>query len=157
MASLNRVTLIGNLGRDVDFKHLPSGDGVANFSIATTESWKDKQGNKKEETTWHNIVMFGKLAEIAGEYLKKGSQVYLEGKIKIEEYEKDGVKKQSIKIICHEMKMLGGKPSEKNNDETHSTAPLSKANADPMDDDIPFARPACMDGLPFHNDGYPRY
>lgn len=139
---LNKVQLIGTLGRDPEIKYLPSGDPVANFSVATSEKWKGKDGQKRDETTWHNIVMFGKVAEIAGEYLKKGSQVYLEGKIKIEEYEKDGVKRQSFKIVCNEMKMLGGKQegqSKGDSGKAHYDAMSpNKAPHDDFEDSIPF-------------------
>ena len=92
MASLNKVLLIGNLGRDPEIRYLPSGDAVASLNIATTETWKDKSGEKQEKTEWHRVSMFGRLAEIAGEYLKKGSQVYIEGRIETRKYpDKDGV------------------------------------------------------------------
>lgn len=107
MANLNRVQLIGTLGRDPETKTFNNGGSVCNFSIATSERWNDKNtGEKKEETTWHNISINGKLGEVAQQYLKKGSQVYLEGKIKIREYEKDGQKRQAIEINCNQMQML---------------------------------------------------
>lgn len=112
MASLNKVILIGNLGKDPEQRFMPNGNAVCNFSIATTESWKDKQsGTKQEETTWHNITMYGKLAEIAAQYLTKGSSVYLEGKLKTRKYQdkQTGADKYVTEIICDEMKMLGGK------------------------------------------------
>lgn len=140
-ASLCKVMLIGNLGRDVELRTLPSGDYVANFSIATSESWKDKQGNKQEETTWHNIVIFGKLAKIAGDYLIKGSNVYLEGKIKIEKYtDNGGIDKQAIKIICHEMKRLGNKQykNQENQDNDTQEGCNSLPEKPYEDEDIPF-------------------
>lgn len=112
MASLNKVILIGNLGKDPEQRFMPNGNAVCNFSIATTESWKDKQsGAKQEETTWHNITMYGKLSEIAAQYLTKGSSVYLEGKLKTRKYQdkQTGADKYVTEIICDEMKMLGGK------------------------------------------------
>lgn len=111
MASLNKVLLIGSLGKDPEQRFMPNGNAVCNFSIATNETWKDKDGNKQEKVTWHNIVMFGKLAEIAAQYLKKGSQVYLEGRIENEKYQdkQTGQDRYTTKIVCDEMKMLGGK------------------------------------------------
>lgn len=109
MASLNKVILIGNLGRDPETRYLPNGDAVANISVATTETWKDKGGEKQEKTEWHRVTLYRRLGEIAGEYLKKGSQVYIEGRIEYREYEKDGVKRYSTDIIASEMKMLGSR------------------------------------------------
>src|SRR5476649_1888871 len=110
MASINKVILIGNLGRDPETRFLPSGSAVANISIATTDTWKDKaSGEKKEATEWHRIAFFGRLAEIAGEYLKKGSQVYIEGKLRTRKYEKDGQDHYSTEIIADEMRMLGSR------------------------------------------------
>ncbi|WP_410497795.1 single-stranded DNA-binding protein [Chitinibacter sp. S2-10] len=112
MASLNKVLLIGNLGKDPESRFLPSGGAVCNFSIATTESWKDKNtGAKQEKTEWHNITMYGRLAEIAGEYLKKGSQVYIEGKLQTRKWQdkQTGADRYTTEIIADEMKMLGGR------------------------------------------------
>ncbi len=110
MASVNKVILIGNLGRDPEIRYMPSGDALATLSLATTDTWKDKSGEKQERTEWHRISMFGRLAEIAGEYLKKGSQVYIEGRIQTRKYtDKDGVEKYSTEIVANEMKMLGGR------------------------------------------------
>ncbi len=110
MASVNKVILIGNLGRDPEIRYMPSGDALATLSVATTDSWKDKSGEKQERTEWHRVSMFGRLAEIAGEYLKKGSQVYIEGRIQTRKYtDKDGVEKYSTEIVANEMKMLGGR------------------------------------------------
>ncbi len=105
---LNKVLLIGNLGRDPEMRSLPSGQPVANFSLATSRRWKDRDGNKKEETEWHNIVVFGKQAEIAGQYLNKGKQVYIEGRIQTRNWEKDGVKHYRTEVICDNFQMLGG-------------------------------------------------
>ena len=106
---LNKVHLIGRLGRDPEVRYMPNGDAVCNFSLATNESWKDKNGQKQERTEFHNIVIYRRLAEIAGQYLKKGSQVYLEGKIQSRKYtDKNGVERTAYEIVCHEMKMLGG-------------------------------------------------
>ena len=112
MASLNKVTLIGNLGKDPETKYMPSGDSMTNITLATTETWKDKAtGEKKEATEWHRVTFFGKLAEIAAQYLKKGSSVYVEGSLRTRKYvDKDGVEKYATDIKADEMKMLGGKP-----------------------------------------------
>ena len=118
MKGVNKAILVGALGNDPDIRYMPNGNAVANFSIATNETWKDKNtGQQQEKTTWHNIVIFGKLAEICGEYLRKGSQVYLEGKITTEKYQdkNTGEDKYSTKIVCNEMQMLGGKPQGQQN------------------------------------------
>ena len=109
---LNKVILIGNLGRDPEVRYLPSGDAVANFSIATSENWKDRNGQRQERTEWHNISMFGRLAEIAGQYLKKGSKVYIEGRIQSRKYTgKDGIERTAYDIVANEMKMLDSRQS----------------------------------------------
>lgn len=109
MASLNKVMLIGALGRDPEVRYMPNGEAVANFSIATTESWKDKSGAKQEKTEWHNIVMYRKLAEIAGEYLKKGRPVYIEGRLQTRKWQtKEGQDRYTTEIIADSMQMLGG-------------------------------------------------
>lgn len=115
MASVNKVILMGNLGRDPEVRYMPNGEAVANFSIATTENWKDKSGQKQEKTEWHNIVMYRKLAEIAGEYLKKGRPVYIEGRLQTRKWEKDGVTRYSTEIIADQMQMLGGKDGGSSN------------------------------------------
>ena len=109
MASVNKVILVGNLGKDPEVRYMPNGEAVCNFSIATTENWKDKSGVKQEKTEWHNIVMYRKLAEIAGEYLKKGSPVYLEGSLQTRKWEKDGITRYSTEVIANQMQMLGSK------------------------------------------------
>ena len=115
MASLNKATLIGNLGRDPEVRYMPSGDAVVNMAIATTDKWKDKNtGEPKEATEWHRVNFFGKLAEVCGQYLKKGSQVYVEGKIVTRKYtDKDGVEKFSTEVVLQnyrgELTMLGGR------------------------------------------------
>lgn len=163
MASVNKVILVGNLGRDPEMRYMPSGDPVASFSIATTDTWKDKNGQKQEKTEWHNISMFGKLAEIAGEYLKKGSSVYVEGRLETRKYTaKDGTEKQATQVVADRMQMLGGRGGSGNYDGgsddkaagDYSQAPSSaatqrtpaaakpastgKANFDDFEDDIPF-------------------
>lgn len=110
MASVNKVILIGNLGKDPDVRYLPSGEAVTNITLATTDTWKDKtSGEKKEATEWHRVVFFKRLAEIAGQYLKKGSQVYVEGRLQTRKYQKDGVDHYSTEIVADSMKMLGSR------------------------------------------------
>jgi single-strand DNA-binding protein len=147
---INKVILVGNLGKDPEVRYLPSGGAVTNVTIATSEQWKDKtSGEKKEATEWHRVVFFGKLAEIAGEYLKKGSQVYVEGRLQTREWEKDGVKRYSTEIIASEMQMLGGRGGggERGGYEGGSGGgsrgaggppPAEPRGADSFDDDIPF-------------------
>lgn len=157
MASVNKVILIGHLGADPETRYTGSGSAVTNIRIATSEQWKDKTtGDRQERTEWHSITFFGRLAEIAGEYLKKGHMIYVEGKLRTEEWEKDGVKRYSTKVYADDLKFLsknergtnsneereterrsqrgsGSKPATQN----HTSAPA--ASADPMlDDDIPF-------------------
>ena len=134
---LNKVILIGRLGRDPETRYMPNGEAVCNFSVATSESWKDSNGQKQERSEWHNITMYRKLAEIAGQYLKKGSQVYLEGKIQTRKYtDKNGVERTAYDIIANEMKMLGGNSQETKEQPKHQQAPV--APAEDVDDDIPF-------------------
>ena len=110
MASVNKVILIGNLGRDPETRYMPDGGAITNISIATTETWKDKQGEKQEKTEWHRVAFFGKLAEIAGEYLKKGSQVYVEGRLQTRKWQdKDGADKYTTEIVADRMQMLGSR------------------------------------------------
>jgi single-strand DNA-binding protein len=146
MASLNRVSLIGNIGKDPESKYLTNGDAVTNVSLATTESWKDKNtGEKVEKTEWHRLVFFKKLAEIVAEYCEKGKQIYVEGRLQTRKYEKDGVTHYSTEIVCDTMKMLGTRPRD---DEGGSSAPARKPAAKPapaedadsgsLDEDIPF-------------------
>jgi len=150
MASVNKVILIGNLGRDPETRFLPSGSAVANISVATTDTWKDKtSGEKKEATEWHRVVFFGRLAEIAGEYLKKGSQVYIEGRLQTRKYEKDGQDHYSTEIIADTMKMLGSRSGMGGGEpRAEMREPSAAAESRPakkpagqfqdMDDDIPF-------------------
>jgi single-strand DNA-binding protein len=111
MASVNKVIIVGNLGRDPETRYMPSGDAMTSIAVATTDSWKDKAtGEKKEQTEWHRISFFGKLAEIAGQYLKKGSQVYIEGSLRTRKYtDKDGVEKYATDIRADTMQMLGSR------------------------------------------------
>ena len=161
---INKVILVGNLGNDPDMRYMPSGSAVANISVATSESWKDKQtGESKDRVEWHNIVFFNRLAEIVGEYLKKGSQVYIEGRLQTDKWQdKQGNDRYTTKIIASEMQMLGGRNTGTANFNQQDSAPnqqgqqgqqgqqsggapnrsstpqptLDTANA--MDDDIPF-------------------
>lgn len=155
MASVNKVTLIGSLGRDPETRYMPNGEAVTNFSIATSDTWKDKAGERQEKTEWHNIVMYRKLAEIAGEYLKKGSQVYVEGRLQTRKWQtKEGQDRYSTEIIANEMKMLGGKNNQGDNNapsqEEDSPQAQQSSNsrnqpsgnvANEFEDDIPFANP----------------
>ena len=105
---VNKVILVGNLGRDPEIRSTPSGQNVANFSVATTRRWKDRDGNRQEKTEWHNIVAWGKQAEIAGQYLTKGKQVFVEGRLETRSWEKDGQKHYRTEVICDQFTMLGG-------------------------------------------------
>ena len=110
--AINKVTLIGTLGRDPEFRYLPNGNAVANLSLATDESYNDKQtGQKVEQTEWHRLTVYGRLAEICQQYLKKGSRAYFEGKLRTREWEKDGIKRYTTEIICNEMMMLDSRQS----------------------------------------------
>lgn len=150
MASVNKVILVGNLGKDPEMRHMPNGDAVCNITVATSESWKDKAtGDKKEVTEWHRVTMFRQLAEIAGKYLAKGSSVYIEGKLQTRKWQdKDGSDRYTTEIIGSEMKMLGSKSDSGQSQQTQrATPPQTPAasprrpppNFDDMDDDsIPF-------------------
>ena len=109
MASVNKVILVGNLGADPETRYMPSGDAITTIRLATTDRYKDKSGEKQEKTEWHRVVFFGKLAEIAGEYLKKGRPVYVEGSLRTREWEKDGVKRYTTEVVANEMQMLGSR------------------------------------------------
>ena len=144
---LNKVILIGRLGKDPEVRYMPNGEAVCNFSVATSESWKDNNGQKQERTEWHNITMYRKLAEIAGQYLKKGSQVYLEGKIQSRKYQgKDGIERTAYDIIVNEMKMLGGGNDGQQAQSAQNGEPpepprrqaAPAAPAEDIDDDVPF-------------------
>lgn len=148
MRGVNKVIVVGNVGKDPETRYTPAGLAIASFSIATSESWKDKTtGEKQERTEWHRCTAFGKLAEIIGEYVKKGSQLYVEGSLRTEEYEKDGVKRYTTKIIVNEMRMLGGRPDSASErapgrgrpQSAPQSAPHSAPAADTFEDDeIPF-------------------
>lgn len=142
MASLNKVMLIATLGRDPEIRYMPNGDAACNLSVATSESWKDKSGEKQERTEWHRISIFGKLAEIAGQYLGKGSSVYLEGKLQTRKWtDKDGVEKYTTEIIADKMQMLGGNREasrETGREQKPQPSRQKRPPADDFDDDIPF-------------------
>lgn len=150
MASVNKVIIVGNVGRDPETRYMPSGDAVTNISVATSDRYKDKQsGEMKETTEWHRVAFFGKLAEIAGQYLKKGSQVYVEGRLRTRKWaDASGQEKYSTEIVAETMQMLGGKPvggdggseSYSRSKPAEQSAPASSnaASLGAMDDDIPF-------------------
>lgn len=160
MASINQVTLIGNCGRDPEIRYMPSGEAAANFTLATSESWKDKNtGEKKEETQWHRLTAFGRLAEIIGEYVKKGTSIYVQGKIKYSKYtDQSGVEKNSVEIVVKEMKILTARGEQGESQPRQSPVPAQRpaqaapaqrqapkpsnpGSFDDMEDDIPFMDP----------------
>ena len=161
MASVNKVILVGNLGRDPEVRYSPDGAAICNMSIATTSTWKDKaSGERREETEWHRVVMYNRLAEIAGEYLKKGRSVYIEGRLKTRKWQdKDtGADRYSTEVVADQMQMLGGRdegggsggyddaprqqraPAQRPAPQQRAASPQSApaANLADMDDDIPF-------------------
>ena len=142
MASVNKVIIVGNLGKDPEVRYMANGDAACNFSVATTESWKDKtSGEKKEETEWHRVSVFGKLAEICGQYLKKGSQVYVEGSLKTRKWtDKEGQEKYTTEVRCSHMTILGSRPSgESDSKPEYDPKPSGKKPSfDDLGDDIPF-------------------
>ena len=161
MASVNKVIIVGNLGKDPEVRYLPSGSAICNITVATSRQWKDKNnGERQEETEWHRIVFFDRMAEIAGEYLKKGRPVYVEGRLKTRKYtDKDGVEKYSTEIVATDMQLLGSREGGggSSSDDDHGAAsasaprsaparsapapkPAAKSSTgfDDMDDDIPF-------------------
>ena len=153
MASVNKVILIGNLGRDPETRYMPNGEAVTNITVATSESWKDKtSGEKQEKTEWHRVTFYRRLAEIAGEYLKKGSQVYIEGRLETRKWQdKEGKDRYTTEIIATEMKMLGSRsgqgdpgvreaPAEKEGKPVPGKPAAGKpaGKFDDLDDDIPF-------------------
>ena len=161
MASVNKAIILGNIGKDPEVRYTASGEAICNITVATSESWKDKvSGEKKELTEWHRISFFGKLAEICGQYLKKGSQVYVEGSIRTRKWtDKEGVERYTTEIKGDEMKMLGAKPAGHGNQNSENYeagndgytpapqrsaqgAPPQKRNFDDLGDDIPFTKHA---------------
>lgn len=151
---INKVILVGNLGQDPEVRYTPAGAAVTTISVATTEAWNDKEGNKQERTEWHRVVFFSRLAEIAGEYLKKGSQVYIEGKLRTNKWQdKSGNDRYTTEIMANEMQMLGGRPGsgggmggggnmpsapKNNNTSNNNNNNDNGPNYDDFDDEIPF-------------------
>jgi single-strand DNA-binding protein len=151
---VNKVILVGNVGNDPEIKNMPNGNAVANISVATSETWKDKgNGEQQEKTEWHRVVFFNRLAEIVGQYIKKGSKVYLEGRLQTRMWEQDGVKRYTTEIVASEMQMLdnaGSSQSQANNQHSNHSAQqapntganqsqqAAPSNFDNFDDDIPF-------------------
>jgi len=146
MAGINKVIIVGRLGQDPEVRYTPDGTAVANFSVATSEEWKDKgTGEKKERTEWHRIVAWRRLGEICGEYLSKGRQVYIEGRLQTKQWEKDGVTRYSTEIVASNMQMLGSRDSGGNQDSDRgggypndSTGSSGGPPPPSDDDDIPF-------------------
>jgi len=144
---VNKVILVGNLGKDPEVRYMPNGNAIANITLATTESWKDKQsGEQQDKTEWHRVVMFRRLGEIAGEYLKKGSQVYIEGKLQTRKWQDNaGNDRYTTEIVASDMQMLGGRGGGGSADFSSNSAPAQSAPAPApasaggdFDDDIPF-------------------
>lgn len=143
MRGINKVIIVGNTGRDPEMRYLPSGTPIANISVATSESRTDKQtGEKVEKTEWHRVVAFGKLAEIIGEYVKKGTQVYIDGKLSTSQYEKDGQTHYATQVVVNTMQMLGGKPGDKPGANEYAKASgasgTERQPGEDFDDSIPF-------------------
>ena len=140
---INKVIIVGNLGGNPDKSYMPSGKTVCTISIASSESWNDKEtGDKQERTEWHRVVFYGRLAEIAGDYLKKGSQVYVEGKLQTRKWEdKEGKERWTTEIVANQMQMLGDRMSQGASNQNNVTKPDSSSNEfvdEEFDDDIPF-------------------
>lgn len=138
--SINKVILIGRVGKDPDIKTFDNGGQVAQFSLATTSKWKTKEGEKKERTEWHNLVINGKLSEVAEKYIRKGMQLYIEGEIRYREYEKEGVKKYMTEIFCNVFQMLDSKESGQraNTIELPEVTIGAIFTNSPVEDDLPF-------------------
>ena len=161
---INKVILVGTLGRDPETRYMPSGGAVTNFNLATSEQWKDKQtGEKKESTEWHRVVLFNKLAEIGAEYLRKGQQVYIEGALRTRKWQnKEGHDQYTTEIVASDMQMLGGRPSGSSSDssfdEPQRSAPRAAPAARPQQDSRPPAAPMPQDsswGGGFEEDDIP--
>jgi len=135
---VNKAIIIGNVGSDPDIRTMPNGNQVVNLSIATSDEWKDKNtGDKKEKTEWHRCVFFNKIADIAAQYVNKGSKLYIEGRLQTRSYEQDGVKKYSTEIVVNDMQMLDSKNTNSNN-EVKEASKNDVEKFDAFDDDIPF-------------------
>jgi single-strand DNA-binding protein len=147
MAGVNKVILIGNLGKDPELRYTPSGQPTAGFSLATTERWTDKSGQKQERTEWHNIVAWGKLAELVNQYLKKGRSAYVEGRISTRSWDdRDGNKKYRTEIVANQIQFLGGGPGQPAGDAAHDTPePASRPGGEPPAD----AGAVVEENLPF--------
>jgi single-strand DNA-binding protein len=147
MAGVNKVILIGNLGKDPELRYTPSGQPTANFSLATTERWTDKNGQKQERTEWHNIVAWGKLAELVNQYLKKGRSAYVEGRISTRSWDdRDGNKKYRTEIVANQIQFLGGSPGQPAGDAASGTPePASRTGGEPPAD----AGAVVEENLPF--------
>lgn len=129
--SVNKVILIGRLGRDPETRYMPNGDAITNFSLATDEQWRDRNGERQTRTEWHNVSLYGKLGEIANQYLRKGSQVFIEGKIQSRKYtDKDGIERMAYNIIGNEMKMLGNR-NDGSDSGNNNAAPPTSSNPPP--------------------------
>ena len=138
---INKVIIVGNLGKDPERREMPSGGGVTNITLATSETWKDKNsGEAQEKTEWHRVVFFGKLADIVAEYLRKGSKVYIEGSLKTREWEKDGIKRYTTEIVAKEMQMLDSRGQSEPQEQPQQQQQVTQVdnNFDNFDDDIPF-------------------
>ncbi|MBN2702380.1 MAG: single-stranded DNA-binding protein [Methylothermaceae bacterium] len=148
---VNKVILVGNLGVDPEVRYMPSGNAVTNLSVATSESWKDREtGQTQERTEWHRVSLFGKLAEIAGEYLGKGDQIYIEGQLRTRKWQdQDGQDRYTTGIVGREMRMLGNRKGNQNQSgkSTSKPEPEPAMAGDDFDDDIPFAMPLALDGI----------
>ncbi len=144
MAGVNKVIILGHLGKDPEMRYQPSGAAIANFSIATTESFKDKEGNKQERTEWHRIVFFNRTAEVAGEYLRKGSMAYIEGRLQTRKWtDKEGQERYTTEIIGDRLQLVGGKSESSGSAPASESPARSEKNTPPasdadFDDDIPF-------------------
>jgi single-strand DNA-binding protein len=142
--AVNKFIGIGNLGKDPDMRFMPDGKAVCNISIAISEKYRDKDGNQKEVTEWVSVAFFGKLAEIVGEYCAKGSQIYVEGKLKTDKYEKNGETRYATKVVAEKMQLLGGKSESRptqtqhEKDKANGYVPQKDGALDNLDDDIPF-------------------
>lgn len=153
MASVNKVIIVGNLGRDPETRYMPNGDAMTSITVATTDSWKDKAtGEKKEQTEWHRITFFGKLAEIAGQYLSKGSQVYVEGSLRTRKYtDKDGIEKYATDIKADSMQMLGARQRTDGDSDEGYGAPPQRQAAPAQRPAAPAQRPAAPAQRPAPN------
>lgn len=159
---VNRITLLGNLGQDPDVRYSQAGNAIATISVATSRTWKDKDGELQEKTEWHRVKLFGRMGEVAGEYLKKGSQVYLEGRMEYGSYEKDGVTHYTADVVAEEMRLLGGSRAESGDGPAPRGAPrggggrgVASRESAPRGDYGSRPEPAPRDADPFPDDDIP--